>query len=201
MKPIKIGLALSLMTVYPAAAVELVDLIKVFMPQALAQYNLLPWEAGTEVEAINWQHDGTRNCPQHLAKKYSFCRTASTIVHINGNATPMVLKRRIEPAPWQITIMGARAGVSAISLDSNVLSHELGEGLLKDATQKDSAFKITQLNRCGSASGGKSLYRIATFGRKDAFAKETWSCGSAGCSADLKIFLFKEDAELRPSEC
>ena len=113
----------------------------------------------------------------------------------------MVLKRRIEPAPWQITIMGARAGVSAISLDSNVLSHELGEGLLKDATQKDSAFKITQLNRCGSASGGKSLYRIATFGRKDAFAKETWSCGSAGCSADLKIFLFKEDAELRPSEC
>lgn len=201
MKPIRIGLALSLMTVHPAAAVELVDLIKVFMLPASTQNNFLPWKAGTEVEAIKWQHDGIRDCPQHLAKKYSFCRTASTVAHINGNATPLVLKRRIEPATWQVTLMGSRAGVGAISLDSNVLSHELGEGLLRDATQKDSAFKITQLNRCGSAIGGKSLYRISTSGRTDAFATEFWSCGSGGCSAELTIFLFKEDAELRPSDC
>ena len=201
MKYIKLGLALSFITMQTAAATELVDLIKVFMLPSSADYNLLPWRTGTEVQAISWHHDGIRNCPQYLRNNHSLCRNGSSIVHINGKAIPMVLKRRMGPAPWQITLRGSRAGVNVVSLDSNVLSHEIGTNFLEHAIKNNHVLKITHLHRCGEISGGKRLYRVSTPARKDAFVQEWWSCGSGGCSADLTIFFVKEDAELRSSDC
>ena len=102
-----------------------------------ASDSFLPWETGSDRNALHWIHDGTQDCPPYVVHEFStpFCRTATTIVHVNGKAVPHVLKRRLEPQPWNIVLMGARAGVVAVEFDSNLISYEVGEGLLRDATR------------------------------------------------------------------
>lgn len=161
--------------------IELDELIKLYMLPAGVSYTL-GWETGSEPGTpISWEHAGIKDCDDFHERKFGTggCRTGNVVITVNGQPTHTVLERTVEPGRWTITLMGPRAGITYISLESN-----LGEQLpLEEVVSKaDGGIEITSLKDCGSLSDGSELLRVASSGKQPIFIQSTRSCGAALCT-------------------
>ncbi len=183
-----------------SSRIELSQLILMYMLPEQARYNVLPWDTGsTPGTPISWQHAGIKDCTTYLAKEFGspFCRSGRTVVTVGGKPTHTVLGRVIEPGNWQVILMGARAGVTYVVFDSDVLSQELSSDLLKDAVSKvRSGIQVSLIKSCGGPTGGSAHFRVTSPGKVSAFAREWWTCGSAGYNIIITLTPNLEDGRL-----
>jgi hypothetical protein len=170
--------------------VDLIDLIDFYLIPASSEQNLQAWYRGAELDSpfwIEWKTDGIDND-----------RIGEVIVTISGKPIH-ILRRRWEPNPWLITLSGSRAGVDKIGINSQINSQELDNfNLETEMKKRNVTFKLYRCDPQGFVSGGERIYSITFPEKKLAWLYHAWSCGSGGCSADLKIFLSKTDADDLP---
>jgi hypothetical protein len=167
------------------------ELIGLYLLPTGTPQNVLGWDTGSMPGTpISWEHDGVKDCEPYIEKKYGSwaCRTGTVVITIQGKPTHTVLARTVQPGRWKITLVGARAGAFYVMIDSNVLSGELGSGLLREAERKTgTGFKLNSIKKCGGVSSGSELMRITAPGKQSALISESWSCGSGGCSVDYVL--------------
>jgi len=173
-------------------SLEMVDLLKLFMPSAGTDY-LLPWHIGAEPGSpIDWHTSGIENSPSWGAYLGSYHRRGEVVLTINGDVTHHVLRESLVPGTWDIYLFGPRIGVTSVSIRSD-LSHEL--------VRPSSSLLTTSLSfleyRCSEsarATGGNIVSRMEAPNKRPVWVEEWWSCGSGGCSYTLNLFLYQEDA-------
>lgn len=179
--------------------IELSQLIQMYMLPKQATYNVLPWDTGSAPGTpITWQHAGIKDCPTDVGKEFGspFCRFGRVIVTVGGRPTHTVLGKVVEPGNWELVLVGARAGVSYVTIDSASLSQELSPDVLKAAVSKArNGIRISRIKSCGEASGGSEHFRVTMPGKASAFAREWWSCGSGGCNVIITLAPNLEDGE------
>ncbi|MGA8691652.1 MAG: hypothetical protein WB662_17555 [Methyloceanibacter sp.] len=187
---------------------ELEELVELYMLPEAAAYNVLSWDTGSNAGTpISWEHAGIKECDTYLQREFGtmYCRTGSVVITIHGSPTHSVLGKTVEPARWKITLMGARAGIFYVSIDCVCLSNELPaplDLLTQAATKTDHGFTVKSLRSCGDAMDSSQLFQITSLRMQPAFARATWSCGSAGCGVDFVLTSTPQDAEkLMASGC
>jgi hypothetical protein len=181
--------------------IEFHQLLSLLMLPEREISNVLPWEVGSERSTpIRWEHAGIKDCPPHVEKEFGsvFCRTGRVIVMVRGKPTHTHLGRTVEPSAWKITFMGARAGAFYASIDSDQLSGDIGCGLLRDALRSGKEFRLKSTKKCGHQSSGSELFQVWSPGKRPAYIRESWSCGSGGCSVDLVMTTSDASANLDP---
>lgn len=178
---------------------EFTKLIQLYMLPQGASFNEANWDTGSDTKTpISWNHNGTRECEAYLEKEYGvpFCRNGSIALTILGKPTHTILERTIQPARWNVVLMGSRGGVSFVKISSNVLSQNLDPGLLKAiAKQTHKALTVTSLNQCGGSTNGTELLRVVSSGRQAAYIQEKFSCGTAGCGFEFVMMSNEQDAK------
>ena len=180
-------------------SIELYRLIQMYMIPKGFNHNVLEWDSGGAPETpISWQHAGIKDCDAFVLGKelnQPFCRIGKVVITIGGRPTHKILSRMVEPGQWNIVLAGARAGVSYVILDSNVLSHELSSGLLRIAvSQTGSTIQVNRISACGSLTGGSEQLSVSAPGKETALVREWWTCGSAGCNIKMTFAPIKGNA-------
>jgi hypothetical protein len=174
---------------------EIDQLLITFMLPENASYNVLDWNTGSSGQnAILWRHPGIKDCPKHIEDQYAFCRLGDAILTNRGKVTHTRLRKFVEPGRWEVALMGARSGVSAVSISSGISSQELEPVALRANLQQSSRLRVTSLKQCGGASEGVELMRLVASGKKPAYLTQEWTCGSGGCGISLHLALDEVDA-------
>jgi hypothetical protein len=178
--------------------IELDKLIAMYMVPANANYDP-GWRTGSEADTpISWQDNGLVDCNNAIATNFhdSFCRTGNIIITVGGKPTHTILGRTVGPGHWSITLAGGHAGVNDVFIHSDVNADELTNGLLKRAAAKPgSVIQVGQIGSCGEALDGTAQLNVTKAGMKPMFVRETWSCGSAGCSIQFELANDKDTAQ------
>lgn len=181
--------------------IELEALVRLILLPARASYNVSDWAVGAQAGSpINWLHAGIEDAGDKGSLDYGaefpFIRRGESVVLINGKPSHQVLGRRVEPGLWDISLLGARAGVMAMTTSPQSNSYELPD-LLAYLRQKGFALKLL---KCFDepASSGEQVYRMSLRGYKPAYLRYTWSSGSAGLWAQLHI---TDDQAVMNSTC
>jgi hypothetical protein len=174
-------------------SIELSQLVNTFLLPANSDY-ALKWSVGaTTSSPIKWKTSGIVDGTEcHVYKP--FCRLGSAVVTVNGKVTHEVLAQTVQPGKWNITISGARVGVSNVSIQSDVNSPDLEfdvPSVLKRAKMKLTPIKC--LN--DPATSGNTLYKLTAPNKKPAWLLNSWSCGSAGCSSAITIYYYIENTQ------
>lgn len=169
----------------PPRPIELLDLFALFAFDETDPSNIQSWRVAAEPGSpIRWVTEGIQRTGA------GSMRQGGAIVTIRGKPLT-VLRRYIEPHEWRITLFGARAGVLQIEISSIINSDELAlhdralERLLGSRGVSVTPVKCLK----NLASSGIKVYEIKIPKKKVAWLSHAWSCGSAGCSADLVLFL------------
>jgi hypothetical protein len=166
-----------------AGRIELDALIKLALIPSQATYGVGDWRAGAQPGSpIEWLHAGLEDAEdkgrQDYGVEFPFRRRGVAIVTIDRKPSHEVLGRRVEPGLWDITLLGARAGVMAMSLAPQTGSFAMPDllGYLKRRT-----VALVHL-KCFNESlmSGQAVYRMSFKGYKPAYLQYSWSSGSGG---------------------
>jgi hypothetical protein len=180
-------------------SIELDKLFELYMLPRGVNYNVLPWDTGSAIGTpITWEHTGIKDCEPYWHAQFGtyFCRSGSVLVTVRAKGTHSVLGKTVQPGGWNVRLMGSRAGVTYVAVDSDVISPELGHGLLEAVAAKPrNTITVTSIKKCGDYSNAAELYQITSPGRQLAFVRETLSCGSAGCSIWFVLTSEEEAAQ------
>ncbi|QBF81623.1 hypothetical protein EXU30_02125 [Shewanella maritima] len=182
---------------------DLVQLVKLYSLPSHAQSNVQDWRIGANNPAINWQSDGIDW--QDSASEYSAVRKAEVIVTIDGKPIE-VLKKRLQPHAWSLTLNGARAGVSSVVIDANINSPYLeGESLLRQFDKAGVDYTLLQCDELNAATFADRVYRYQAKALKTGWMRYEYSCGSGGCSQRIELLYQKpkdgDFAELSSVAC
>ena len=182
-------------TAAASSSIELSKLVNTFLLPPNSDH--LDWFVGaTSGSPIKWKTSGIVDGTECDVEE-SFCRLGATVVTVNGKVTHKVLAQTVQPGKWLITLSGSRAGVSKVSIKSDVTSQELEElevnipSILAKAKMKLTPIKC--LNE--PATSGNVLYQVAAPNKKPAWLLNTWSCGSGGCSSTIDIYYHVEGTQ------
>jgi hypothetical protein len=151
----------------------------------------LPWQTGSQPGTpLSWNDVGVVNCKQSEINDLggTSCRHASIELRVDGKPTHTILRRLVEPAPWNITLNGAHAGVSTVMISSDVMSQEWNpsnDPLTPHYFQTAGA-EIERLKTCGGNNDGSYLFRYSKANSK-AFVEERYSCGTGGCGVQFIV--------------
>lgn len=193
-------IALHLAAVLPAQAqvgrMELDALIKLALIPLQANHGLGDWRAGAQPGSpIDWLHAGLEDAQdkgrQDYGVEFPFRRRGVAIVTIDRKPSHEVLGRRVEPGLWDITLLGARAGVSAMSLSPQTSSFDMPDLLAYLKRRTVSLVHLKCFNE--SPMSGQAVYRMSFKAYKPVYLQYTWSSGSGGngfhlhLSADDKV--------------
>ena len=178
-----------------ASQIELSRLLELFMFPTNASYNILPWQTGSSAGTpIEWNHAGIVECAPWIEKKLhqAFCRSGSVVITVKGKITHTVLGKQVQAGRWKIDLMGPRAGASLVEIESDVNSQELGPELLTNALKgnKENGLSLKSIKSCEEEQSEIFIVSGARF--RPLSVKESWSCGSAGCS--IQFLLAADDA-------
>lgn len=180
-------------TAVASSSIELSELLNTFLLPPNSDY--LGWSVGaTSGFPIEWKTSGIVDGTEcHVEEP--FCRLGAAVVTVNSKVTHTVLAQTVQPGKWLITLSGARAGVSKVSIESDVSSQELDEVDIPFILEK-SKMKLTP-TKCldEPASFGNVLYQVTAPNKKPAWLLNTWSCGSGGCSRDIDIYYHLQDIQ------
>lgn len=145
-------------------------------------------------DQVQWVNDGLQSCPPAVLRQFNqpFCRTGYVILGIDGTPTHRVLRRKLEPGRWKITLIGFRVGATHAIISSDVNSQELDSDLLRRIAKRGD-ITLTELAKAGGETDRSRTYE-ATVNQHAASIVETYSCGSGGCSLELDISGFHSSA-------
>jgi hypothetical protein len=163
---------------YPT--MEVIDFVLEFSKDKSEKYSL-PWTTQANNPAIEWITEGV----QRGERK-------GEVILTDKREYPLVLRKRLEPMTYQITLKGSRAGLGQVKIESGITSQELsGRELIsqfEDAKYRYDA-KIEKVSCYAlKASYGGALYKYET-SSKYGWVLNRYSCGSAGCSGSYTIYL------------
>lgn len=173
-----------------AGRIELDALIKLALIPSQATYGVGDWRAGAQSGSpIDWLHSGLEETGdrgrQDYGVEFPFRRRGVAIVTIDRKPSHEVLGRRVEPGLWDITLLGARAGVAAMSLAPQTASFDMPDllGYLKKRT-----VALVHL-KCFNEppTSGQAVYRMSFKGYKPVYLQYSWSSGSGGDSFFLHL--------------
>jgi hypothetical protein len=173
-----------------AGRIELDVLIKLALIPSQATYGVGDWRAGAQSGSpIDWLHSGLEETGdrgrQDYGVEFPFRRRGVAIVTIDRKPSHEVLGRRVEPGLWDITLLGARAGVAAMSLAPQTASFDMPDllGYLKKRT-----VALVHL-KCFNEppTSGQAVYRMSFKGYKPVYLQYSWSSGSGGDSFFLHL--------------
>ena len=173
--------------------IDLFDLISMYLIPASWQDTVPGWQTGAEPGSpIRWETDGI----EWVDTRNAHIRTGEVLITISGEPIH-ILRKYWEPNPWRITVVGPRAGIIRIEISSQINSQELQlQNILEGEMEKRRIqHRIDKCDPLGAASDGERLYFIQFPEKHPAWLYHQWSCGSAGCSSFLTVFLFKKDAD------
>ena len=172
--------------------IDLFDLISMYLIPASWQDTVPGWQTGAEPGSpIRWETDGI----EWVDTRNAHIRTGEVIVTISGEPIH-ILRKYWEPNPWRITVVGPRAGIIRMEISSQINSQELQlrSSGRRDGEAPDSiSDRQVRSARCGKRRGKVILHPVP--GKHPAWLHHQWSCGSAGCSSFLTVFLFRKDAD------
>jgi len=170
--------------------IDLFKLISLFLIPASASYNVQSWFTGADpTSPIEWKTSGI----EWNENRKAFIREGEVIITISGKPL-YTLQKYVEPSPWKITLIGAHAGISQLDISPQT-SWNLD---LELELRKNAAFNLYKCDPEQMASMGQRIYEINVPDKKTAWLYYEWSCGSGGCGGNLRIFLFKKDADKIP---
>jgi hypothetical protein len=154
-----------------------------------AESDVIAWKSASPVfsgkETSNFRDAFGKMIP------VSFLRSGSVVVTIDGE--PMHFGRdESKPAPWNITLIGPRAGVDLISIKSSLRPFTGGDG---EIFTKSALLK--ELVRCkrSSSSGGLVESRVFEFAidERKAWLYEGRRCAASSCETEYYILNWEHD--------
>lgn len=174
--------------------IELSTLVKMYMIPATARYSAgNDWSAGNNrVSPIEWHKPSSPNSSDASRRKFG-----EAIVTVDGHITHNTEQwNKPEVGKWRIELMGSPTNVFTVSIESDLMDHELN-GLDIKSTLEKSNINITTVKCFGEpATGGHRLHKISTINKKPAWLLERWSCGETyGCWRGFEIYYRDEDAK------
>ena len=112
---------------------------------------------------------------------------------IGGKPSYYQLGTTRRPGKWKVFLLGPNAGPMAVifTTQGNDFSSPRITALLGSQGIKFDHYRCSNF----SYDSGREVFRISSSGKKDAWLGEYYSCGSAGCSIDLQLFLYQDDAD------
>lgn len=93
---------------------------------------------------------------------------------------------------WQVTLIGPRAGPTGIELDTIGNLPQLGPG---DPDLDGLELTPHRCDPMESPTFGMRIDVVEASGKKPAFLRREWSCGSAGCA--IKLSLHQREGDVR----
>lgn len=176
-----------------ATSIEMVELIKMFMPPQKGPDALGDWTFGAQPgSAIRWETPGIKETsPEEQKAGYPYFRTGKVILTFAGKPTHQVLEKTVVPGKWTITLSGPRGGFTKATLATHMADG--GGPMLMRLKEKLSL----QHYRCkpDSISSGNEVFVLQETGKKPIWINENWSCGSGGCGLTLDIVFTKKQAD------
>lgn len=144
---------------------------------------------------VEWLHDGYGTAQkENLFNmwggenwKHWHQRIGEVVITRDGEPTHYGLGKKKEPGKWKITLLGPRSGVSVVTITSDAFADRL---LAADILEEEVACR-----QHVSSTGGNLVYRIRLPGHVFAWLGESFSCGTAGCSADYAVVWSRRDAK------
>lgn len=174
-------------------SIEFSKLVNMYLLPATADAGTAQnWLVGVNPSSpIKWRTSGlATDC---YDQEELFCRFGNVVITINGRVTHKIFeKTSFQPVKWQVALGGSRSGISKVTIDSNVVSHN-GYDLL--SALEAANMKLTHM-RCfrEPADGGTRLFRLDAPNKRSAWLKYVGSCGTGGCGYSVEILHFVEDA-------
>lgn len=158
----------------PILPIELYDLINKFTPNRTVDYDLFEWKTEANNTSINWLTHGVE------MGEHEFYREGETVVSVNGKVIEC-LDRNSYPCKWGFALFGVRGGYTSFEI-SSVQSQALEEmslnELFKNNKFEAKILKTDELNN--------KTYLVKFPHKKSIKMTVNWSCGSAGCSLNVK---------------
>jgi hypothetical protein len=154
--------------------IDIYNLINLFSPDASIDYELLDWKTEANNPAINWLTNGIDS------DENGFFRNAEVVVSINKQVIEC-LDRNTYPCKWELTLLGSHGGYTSFEI-STAQSQAL-EGLDVNDLFKGHKFEANILK---TDEFKNETYLIKFPNKKPIEITFLWSCGSGGCSLNLK---------------
>jgi hypothetical protein len=114
-------------------------------------------------------------------------RRGSVIIIVDGRPTHFLLKKDKVPAPWTLTMVGARSGPQAVKIDSEYFSVEFNGFSEVKFLHEDKRC------RTGDSLNGTKLYEVVLPQKQMAYLGEDFTCGAAACTYGYVLFLDPAD--------
>lgn len=165
--------------------VDLFDLISFFLlGEGDAEDTFPDWFSGAEEDSpVEWITEGLSTDKESQL----FMREGEAVVTLDGNPI-YVLKKKKEPARWSVKIIGPRTGIDSVEISSVVNSQDIQLEFDDALKKRNIQYKLVRCDLAGMASFGERVYAVKFPKMRPCWIAHAWSCGSSGCSADLKIF-------------
>ena len=154
--------------------IELFDLINLFTPNEKLDYNLYEWETEANNTSINWLTHGVE------MRDHDFYREGETVVSVNAKVIEC-LDQNSYPCKWGLALYGVRGGYTSFeisSVQSQALEEMSLEELFKNNKFEAKILKTDEFNN--------KTYLVKFPNKKSIKMTVNWSCGSAGCSLNVK---------------
>jgi hypothetical protein len=154
-----------------------------------ADNDVIAWKSASPVfsgkETSNFRDASGKMIP------VSFSRSGSVVVTIGGE--PMHFGRdESKPAPWNITLIGPRAGVDLISIKSSVRPFTGGDGEIFTGSPL-----LKELVRCKRSSSSAGLVESRVFAiaidERKAWLYEGRRCAASSCETEYYILNWEHD--------
>jgi len=181
-------------TINKSMGIDLLDLISFFLIPESADYNVPGWDSGTQDKSpINWLTDGSK----WDDKLNHYVRDGKVVVTISGKPIHR-LEKKMAPVQWPIKLLGSHAGIDSVEISSQINSQELTLDFEAEMKKRHITYSVYKCDSTDGASSGEKVYSVKAKGKKPCWIYYSWSCGSGGCSADLKILTQKNSADNLP---
>lgn len=154
--------------------IELFDLINLFTPNKKFDYNIYEWKTEANNPSINWLTHGVE------MGEHEFYREGETVISINTKVIEC-LDTNSYPCKWGLALFGVRGGYTSFEI-SSVQSQALEEMSLKELF-KNNKFEAKILK---TDEFNNKTYLVKFPNKKSIKMTVNWSCGSAGCSLNVK---------------
>lgn len=155
------------------SSIELYKLIYLFTPDENIDYNLLDWKTGANNPAITWITHGID------MNDSVFFRSGEAVVSIN-NKKIECLDIHSSPCSWNIELSGPRGGYTSFEI-SSVHSQKL------EPVSLEELFNYLRFDaRIINEDDYQKTYFIKFPKKKPIKMLVQWTCGSGGCSLNLK---------------
>lgn len=189
---------------YPAGRgrIEFADLIRLLVPpedgmERREEYSYsYDWGLGSDMNSpIAWHHDSYGDSEAKYLHhplgggswEHHFQRRGEVVITVNGKPTHDVVRKKSEPGTWQVVLLGPRAGVSVVKIETEYFADRI--------PLPDFVHEVKECTKTFGSMDGHHVYRIEIPGHVFAWLGESFSCGASNCNAWYSIVYSRKDTK------